>query len=122
MASNSVMRAYAGDDKTAPVTIADVAYPVVSTAKEVGVPGVYDYGPQRSAWMASLVTNWMGDAGFLLPDADTQTAAALVRMLSLDSGLRERVIAGQRRRAFHFRTENTARLWLKTLHAAHTAH
>ncbi len=36
MASNSVMRAYAGDDKTAPVTIADVAYPVVSTAKEVG--------------------------------------------------------------------------------------
>jgi len=36
-----------------------------STAKEVGVPGVYDYGPQRSAWMASLVTNWMGDAGFL---------------------------------------------------------
>lgn len=36
-----------------------------STAKEVGVPGVYDYGPQRSAWMCSMVTNWMGDAGFL---------------------------------------------------------
>ena len=36
-----------------------------STAKEVGVPGVYDYGPQRSSWMASLVTNWAGDAGFL---------------------------------------------------------
>lgn len=36
-----------------------------STAKEVGVPGVYDYGPQRSSWMASLVTNWMSDAGFL---------------------------------------------------------
>lgn len=36
-----------------------------STAKEVGVPGVYDYGPQRSSWMASMVTNWMGDAGFL---------------------------------------------------------
>ena len=36
-----------------------------STAKEVGVPGVYDYGPQWSSWMASLVTNWMGDAGFL---------------------------------------------------------
>ena len=36
-----------------------------STAKEVGVPGAYDYGPQRSSWMASLVTNWMGDAGFL---------------------------------------------------------
>lgn len=36
-----------------------------SVAKEVGVPGVYDYGPQRSAWCATLVTNWMGDAGFL---------------------------------------------------------
>lgn len=36
-----------------------------STAKEVGVPGTYDYGPQRSSWMASLVTNWMGDAAFL---------------------------------------------------------
>jgi acyl dehydratase len=36
-----------------------------SVAKEVGVPGTYDYGPQRSSWMASMVTNWMGDAGFL---------------------------------------------------------
>lgn len=36
-----------------------------SVAKEVGVPGTYDYGPQRSSWMATLVTNWMGDAGVL---------------------------------------------------------
>jgi hypothetical protein len=36
-----------------------------SVAKDVGVPGTYDYGPQRSAWMCSLVTNWMGDAGVL---------------------------------------------------------
>ncbi|CAN5718688.1 MaoC family dehydratase N-terminal domain-containing protein [soil metagenome] len=36
-----------------------------SVAKEVGVPGTYDYGPQRSSWMCTLVTNWMGDAGFL---------------------------------------------------------
>lgn len=36
-----------------------------SVAKQVGVPGTYDYGPQRTAWMATLVTNWMGDAGFL---------------------------------------------------------
>jgi len=33
-----------------------------SVAKEVGVPGTYDYGPQRSSWMCTLVTNWMGDA------------------------------------------------------------
>jgi acyl dehydratase len=36
-----------------------------SVAMEVGVPGTYDYGPQRSSWMCSLVTNWMGDAAFL---------------------------------------------------------
>ena len=36
-----------------------------SVAKDVGVPGIYDYGPQRSSWVASVVTNWMGDAGFL---------------------------------------------------------
>ena len=36
-----------------------------SVAKEVGVPGTYDYGPQRSSWLATLVTNWMGDAGVL---------------------------------------------------------
>lgn len=36
-----------------------------SVAKEVGVPGTYDYGPQRSAWMCTLITNWMGDAGCL---------------------------------------------------------
>jgi glycosyltransferase involved in cell wall biosynthesis len=69
---------------------------------------------------AGAVGDTMGDAGFLLADANTQLAASLVRMLSLDSGLRERVIAGQRRRAFHFRTENTARRWLNTLHGADT--
>lgn len=36
-----------------------------SIAKQVGAPGTYDYGPQRTAWMCSLVTNWMGDAAFL---------------------------------------------------------
>jgi len=36
-----------------------------SVARQVGVPGTYDYGPQRSAWLCSMVTNWMGDAGFL---------------------------------------------------------
>lgn len=36
-----------------------------SVAQSVGVPGTYDYGPQRTAWLCSLVTNWMGDAAFL---------------------------------------------------------
>jgi acyl dehydratase len=34
-------------------------------ARAVGVPEAYDYGPERVAWLGHLVTNWMGDAGFL---------------------------------------------------------
>ncbi|MBI4081689.1 MAG: MaoC family dehydratase N-terminal domain-containing protein [Candidatus Lambdaproteobacteria bacterium] len=34
-------------------------------ARQVGVPGLYDYLPQRVAWMGSLVTNWMGDDAVL---------------------------------------------------------
>lgn len=36
-----------------------------SVAQEVGVPGTYDYGPQRISWLGTLVTNWMGDDAFL---------------------------------------------------------
>jgi acyl dehydratase len=34
-------------------------------AKEVGVPGMYDYLPQRACWFATAMTNWMGDDGVL---------------------------------------------------------
>lgn len=34
-------------------------------AKEVGVPGAYDYGPQRISWLGNLMTHWIGDDGFL---------------------------------------------------------
>jgi acyl dehydratase len=34
-------------------------------ARAVGVPGAYDYGPERVAWLGHAVTNWMGDAGEL---------------------------------------------------------
>ncbi len=34
-------------------------------ARAVGVPGAYDYGPERVAWLGHLVTNWMGDGGVL---------------------------------------------------------
>ena len=34
-------------------------------ARRVGVPGAYDYGPQRVAWLGQVVTNWMGDDGFI---------------------------------------------------------
>jgi acyl dehydratase len=34
-------------------------------ARAVGVPGAYDYGPERVAWLGHVVTNWMGDRGRL---------------------------------------------------------
>ena len=36
-----------------------------SSARQVGAPDAYDYGPGRTAWLSTLVTNWMGDAAFL---------------------------------------------------------
>ena len=36
-----------------------------SVAEAVGVPGAYDYGPQRVSWLGTLLTNWIGDDGFL---------------------------------------------------------
>jgi acyl dehydratase len=37
----------------------------VDFAREVGVPGAYDYGPQRISWFGNVMTNWIGDDGFL---------------------------------------------------------
>ncbi len=34
-------------------------------AKSVGVPEAYDYGPERVAWLGTMLTNWTGDHGFL---------------------------------------------------------
>lgn len=34
-------------------------------AKTTGLPAAYDFGPQRTTWMAHPVTNWMGDDAFL---------------------------------------------------------
>ena len=34
-------------------------------AKRVGVPGAYDTGPQRVSWLCQVLTNWMGDDGFI---------------------------------------------------------
>jgi acyl dehydratase len=34
-------------------------------AKAVGTPGAYDYGPERVSWMGHMMTNWIGDDGFL---------------------------------------------------------
>lgn len=34
-------------------------------AQSVGVPEAYDYGPERIAWLTTMLTNWIGDDGFL---------------------------------------------------------
>ncbi len=34
-------------------------------AKEVGVPGAYDFGCERITFLSMLLTNWMGDDAFL---------------------------------------------------------
>ena len=34
-------------------------------AKSVGVPEAYDYGPERVSWLGTMLTNWVGDHGFL---------------------------------------------------------
>lgn len=34
-------------------------------AQAVGAPDAYDYGPERVSWMGHLMTNWIGDEGWL---------------------------------------------------------
>lgn len=34
-------------------------------AHRVGVPGAYDFGPERVAWVSHMLTDWMGDDGML---------------------------------------------------------
>jgi acyl dehydratase len=34
-------------------------------AQSVGVPEAYDYGPERISWISVMLTNWIGDHGFL---------------------------------------------------------
>lgn len=34
-------------------------------ARRVGVPAAFDTGPQRGSWLCQVVTNWMGDDGFI---------------------------------------------------------
>jgi acyl dehydratase len=37
----------------------------VQTGSDVGMGGAYDIGPQRISWGAHMLTDWMGDDGFL---------------------------------------------------------
>ncbi len=36
-----------------------------ATGRDVGMEGAYDIGPQRISWAQHMLTNWIGDHGFL---------------------------------------------------------
>ena len=36
-----------------------------ATGRDVGMEGAYDIGPQRIAWAQHMLTNWVGDHGFV---------------------------------------------------------
>jgi acyl dehydratase len=36
-----------------------------ATGRDVGMGGAYDIGPQRISWAQHMLTNWIGDHGFL---------------------------------------------------------
>jgi acyl dehydratase len=42
-------------------------------AQQLGQPGAYDYASMRMNWFAHLVTNWIGDAGWLWKFSGTTT-------------------------------------------------
>ena len=56
--------AYVNVDTGAPDSAAR-GHAEAKMAREVGMPGGYDVGPQRISWMGQHMTNWMGDSGFL---------------------------------------------------------
>lgn len=65
-------------------------------AAELGIPAPYDYGQMRTAWMAHLLTDWIGDDGFVTElnirvkgfnfHGDVQTCSGTVMDAQIDVG------------------------------------
>lgn len=53
------------DGKTGMADVPELVHMEESRAQTIGIPGAYDYGCQRISWLCHLLTNWMGDDGFL---------------------------------------------------------
>jgi acyl dehydratase len=53
------------DSTSGEIDVPELVHMQESRAEGVGVPGAYDYGCQRMSWLCNLLTNWMGDHGFL---------------------------------------------------------
>jgi len=57
--------AFSFRDASGAIQTAEAVHVDDKAAKSIAVPSGYDFGAQRNAWMSQVVTNWMGDAGFL---------------------------------------------------------
>lgn len=53
------------DTKTGALDVPELVHMEETRAETIGVPGAYDYGCQRISWLGNLITNWMGDDGFI---------------------------------------------------------
>lgn len=53
------------DHTTGQVDVPELVHMEPSRAREIGIPDRYDYGAQRMSWLFHLLTNWMGDEGFV---------------------------------------------------------
>ena len=53
------------DSRTGLADVPELVHMEDSRAQTIGIPGAYDYGCQRISWLDNVVTNWMGDDGFL---------------------------------------------------------
>jgi len=53
------------DSETGEIDVPELVHMQESRAEGVGVPAAYDYGCQRMSWLGNLITNWMGDEGFI---------------------------------------------------------
>ncbi len=53
------------DQTTGQVDVPELVHMEPSRAQEIGIPDRYDYGAQRMSWLFHVLTNWMGDAGFI---------------------------------------------------------
>ena len=56
---------YYSDPKTRSYEFSERGHYDPYMAHEVGMPGPYDNGLQRTCWLGHAVTNWMGDDGEL---------------------------------------------------------
>lgn len=53
------------DSQTGALDVPELVHQEDTRAQEIGVASAYDYGSQRISWVGHLLTNWMGDDGFL---------------------------------------------------------